>query len=89
MAPKSGFDMCFKGAGGPNQKNVSNQEYRSLPPFYSQAQKVLDVAHGSHLDLVRAPYVLYGVKYIDPVSLALFPGAKSARRGAGVCDSCG
>ena len=26
----------------------------------------------SHLDLICAPYVLYGVKYIDPVPLALF-----------------
>ena len=26
----------------------------------------------SHLDLSRAPYVLYGVKYIDPVSLGAF-----------------
>ena len=26
-------------------------------------------ARQSHLDLGRAPYVLYGIKYIDPVSL--------------------
>ena len=26
----------------------------------------------SHLDLIRAPYILYGVKYIDLVSLAPF-----------------
>ena len=26
----------------------------------------------SHLDLSRAPYVLYGGKYIDPVSLETF-----------------
>ena len=31
-------------------------------------------ARDSHLDLIRAPYVLYGVKYIDLVSLALFSG---------------
>ena len=31
-------------------------------------------ASGPHLDLDRAPYVLYGVKYIDLVSLAPFPG---------------
>ena len=31
-------------------------------------------ASGSHLDLSRAPYVLYGVKYIDPVSLAPISG---------------
>ena len=30
------------------------------------------MASGSHLDLSRAPYVLYGVTYIDLVSLALF-----------------
>ena len=28
-------------------------------------------ASASHLDLSRAPYVLYGVKFIDPVSLAV------------------
>ena len=32
-------------------------------------------ARDPHLDLIRAPYVLYGVKFIDPVSLAPFPGA--------------
>ena len=34
----------------------------------------LQEASDSHLDLSRAPYVLYGVKYIDLVSLALPPG---------------
>ena len=29
---------------------------------------------GAHLDLGRAPYVLYGVKYIDPVSPSPFSG---------------
>ena len=29
-------------------------------------------ASDSHLDLSRAPYVLYGVRYIDPVPLAPF-----------------
>ena len=29
-------------------------------------------ASDSHLDLSRAPYVVYGAKYIDPVSLAPF-----------------
>ena len=31
-------------------------------------------ASGSYLDSNHAPYVLYGVEYIDLVSLALFPG---------------
>ena len=31
-------------------------------------------ASDSHPDLGRAPYALYGVKYIDLVSPALFPG---------------
>ena len=31
-------------------------------------------ASGSHLDLSRAPHVLYGVKYIDLVSLGVSPG---------------
>ena len=40
-------------------------------------------ARGSHLDLIRTPYVLYGVKYIDLVSLALFSGASAASSGGG------
>ena len=35
-------------------------------------------ASGSHLDLNRAPYILYGVKYIDRVSLAPFPGPEGS-----------
>ena len=31
-----------------------------------------------HLDLNHAPYVLYGVEYIDLVSLALFSGRESS-----------
>ena len=40
-------------------------------------------ASGSHLDLSRAPYDVYGVKYIDLVSLAPFSGhgASDLRRG--------
>ena len=38
---------------------------------YVSAESLLGqlVVSGSHLDLNRAPYVLYGVKYIDLVSL--------------------
>ena len=36
-------------------------------------------ASGSHLDLDRAPYVLYGVKYIDPVSLVPVSGRIKAK----------
>ena len=32
-------------------------------------------ASDSHLDLNHSPYILYGVRYIDLVSLALFAGA--------------
>ena len=32
----------------------------------------------TQLDLDRAPYVLYGVKYIDLVSLGLFKGKEKA-----------
>ena len=32
----------------------------------------------SHLDLNRAPYNVYGVKNIDPVSLACFPGPSTS-----------
>ena len=35
---------------------------------------IIPLASGSHLDLSRAPYDLYGVKYIDLVSLAPFSG---------------
>ena len=37
-------------------------------------------ASDSYLDLSGAPYALYGVKYIDPVSLAPLPRAKAASR---------
>ena len=43
---------------------------RCLPRTTLTATAVSD----SHLDLGRAPYVLYGVKYIDPVSLAPVAG---------------
>ena len=33
-------------------------------------------ASGSHLDLGPAPYVPYGVKYIDPVSPNLLTGGR-------------
>ena len=39
-----------------------------------------DEASGSHLDLGRAPYVLYGVKFIDLVSLTLDSGERAGRR---------
>ena len=45
---------------------------RHWPYNYSEANKI--GVSGSHLDLNRAPYVSYGGKYIDLVSLALFPG---------------
>ena len=35
-------------------------------------------ASGPHPDLMRAPYSLCGVKYIDPVSLAPVPGHLAA-----------
>ena len=39
-------------------------------------------ASDSHLDLSRAPYVLCGVKCVDLVSLAPFPGMRSNQPGA-------
>ena len=41
------------------QADFSNAHANTLPP----------VASGSHLDLGRTPYGLYGVEYIDLVSL--------------------
>ena len=42
------------------------------------------LGEGPHLDLICAPYVLYGVEYIDPVSLveppALFSGGENMPR---------
>ena len=46
----------------------------STPWRRSWLQALRKKAGGSHLDLGRAPYVLYGVKYIDPVPLAPFSG---------------
>ena len=42
-------------------------------------QDAANIARDSDLDLGCAPYVLYGVKYIDPVSLAPFPGRGGLR----------
>ena len=39
----------------------------------------LALASDSQLDLIRTPYVLYGVKYIDLVPLAPFPGRQTPR----------
>ena len=40
---------------------------------------LLVMASDSHPDLSRAPDVLYGVKYLDLVSLALFSGRHHGR----------
>ena len=45
-----------------------------LQPYTQPHSLSNPAARGSHLDLDRAPYVLYGVKYIDLVSLAPFSG---------------
>ena len=39
-----------------------------------RAEEASDSHLDSHLDLGRAPYALYGVTYIDLVSLAPFSG---------------
>ena len=41
------------------------------------AARATPPASASHLDLIRAPYVLYGVKYIGLVSLATPPASES------------
>ena len=45
-----------------------------LPGPENDALIAEETASAPHLDLSRAPYVLYGVKYIDPVSLSPFSG---------------
>ena len=54
-----------------------------------------NTASGSHLDLGRAPYVLYGVKYIDLVSLSRIRHVaktehwpRVAKTEHGACDRC-
>ena len=43
-----------------------------------QQEQEAKLASDSHLDLGRAPYIVYGVNYIDPVSLAQEQEAKLA-----------
>ena len=43
-------------------------------PFVPDCERLDLLRH----DLIRAPYVLHGVKYIDLVSLARFPGDAAA-----------
>ena len=66
---------------------------KGLQNFFAQQTNTINKKHweiiqiaasGSHLDLIRAPYVLYGVKYIDPVSLAPFSGHKRTWGDAGM-----
>ena len=47
-----------------------------IPSYVLKAdeEKSQETASDSHLDLIFAPYVLYGVKYIDLVPLAPFSG---------------
>ena len=46
-------------------------------PRTKHSEKMKAMASGPHLDLSRVSYGLYGVKYIDPVSLAPFSGPAS------------
>ena len=50
-----------------NRKNGRGTGKRGKKAKTKRGREVSD----SRLDLIRAPYVLYGVKYIDPVSLQL------------------
>ena len=57
----------------------------SVGPFRRDVVRGLRVARAAsnpHLDLGRVPYVVYGVKYIDPASLALVSGPKTTLRTA-------
>ena len=68
--------MKGKGHGSKKQggnTGVHNAYRNKLGSKIDQAKR--DLASDSHRGLIRAPYVLYGVKYIDLVSLAPFAGA--------------
>ena len=60
-------------------RNMRRAAYAPVTPAAgsgaSESQAIRQRASDSHLDLSRAPYVFYGVKYIDLVSLAPFSGA--------------
>ena len=59
------------GAGAKTTSRIQNKEvYATLCLQATKlAKKQRERASGAHLDLSRAPYDLYGVKYIDLVSL--------------------
>ena len=62
-------NLCADAVCGSSHKGVGADQ-RVLGPIDGSAEEACD----SHLDLGRASYVLYGVKYIDLVSLVLFLG---------------
>ena len=62
-----------QGQSAMDVSNRLNKEYMEMV----DAEREQSQASDSHLDLDRAPYVLYGVKYIDLVSLAPFPGHRA------------
>ena len=69
-------DRCI-GCGAPDVASASTLAATSLPTCTEKAAAVgkavanteaTTVASASHIDLSRAPYVWYGVKYMDLVS---------------------
>ena len=56
---------------GPAGRRTQGRAWNGMRiDFYDMFDRTCDQASDLYLDLGRAPYVLYDVKYIDPVSLA-------------------
>ena len=61
---KSGTERALSALASSSSASTSQSSSKAR-----QERTLLITASGSHLDLGRAPYALYGVKYIDLVSL--------------------
>ena len=59
------------------QKLTVCRDARAAGSVCDEAGGAREDASDSDLDLIRAPFVLYGVKYIDPVPPASFSGCST------------
>ena len=50
-------------------RELAESELKKEALVMAQLPENANIVGGSHIDLDRAPYVVYGVQYIDPVSL--------------------
>ena len=70
------YDTTYETNTSAGANTAANAAMYAVLPEDGTAPTLQLQASGSHLDLNRVPYCLYGVKYIDPVSLAPVSGRR-------------